>query len=104
METKTESLPRLEAKVKPYSNAAHEGLLGFAELVIGDSFVIKDIAIRRSKTGQTPGKPFLSFPARRSPGEEYKQKYFSIAHAVTPEAHKAATEAVLEAYRRAGGN
>lgn len=104
METKTAPLPRLEAKVKPYSDAAHEGLLGFAELVIGGSFVIKDIAIRRAKTGQNPGKPFLSFPARRAPGEEYKQKYFGIAHAVTAEAHRAATEAVLEAYRKAGGN
>ncbi len=104
METETVALPRLEAKVKPYSNAAHEGLLGFAELVIGGAFVIKDIAIRRAKAGATPGKPFVSFPARRASGEEYKQKYFNIAHAVTPEAHRAATEAVLEAYRRAGGN
>lgn len=104
METKTAALPRLEAKAKPYSSAAHDGLLGFAELVIGGSFVIKDIAIRRAKTGDNAGRAFLSFPARKAPGEEYKQRYFGIAHAVTPQAHKAATEAVLEAYRKAGGN
>jgi DNA-binding cell septation regulator SpoVG len=99
MQTKTNGLPKLEAKIRLYQNTSGAtGLVAFAELVIDGAFVIKGICIRADKS--EPSNVFLSFPARKGSGET-KDKYFGIAHPITTEAHQRAKELILGKYREA---
>ncbi|MFA6316101.1 MAG: septation protein SpoVG family protein [Elusimicrobiota bacterium] len=96
-------MPGLETRVKVYRGPVAEGraqLLGFADLVIGGSFIIRDIRIMRVTGGEKGGKVFVAFPGRKRPGEE--NKYYDIAHPVTAEAYQEATKAILSAYEKAG--
>ena len=96
------TLPSLEAHVRLYHNDSQKSeLLGFAELVIGKAFVIKDIRIVRSKSGDSQ-QPFILFPSKRGNGV-IEAKYFGIAHPITSEAHQAASKLVLEVYRKTLG-
>jgi DNA-binding cell septation regulator SpoVG len=92
--------PDLAVKITLY-NGPNEGraqLLGWAELVIDGAFVIKDIRIV-----QTPSRNggddivFVSFPQKKGRASE---SYFDIAHPITHDAHKQATELILEEYNR----
>ena len=102
MPAKTVDLPKLEAKVRLYRDAQGRAeLLGFADLVIAEAFVIKGIRIVAVKGEEgTPGEPFISFPSRKGTGQD---KYFDVAHPITAEAHQRAKEVVLEAYQLAAG-
>ncbi len=95
-------LPEIQAQVKLYhdSNGKRE-ILGFADLTIASSFVIRGVRILmgQGKEGKAPA-PFLSFPARKGSGVA-KDRYFEIACPVSREARRAATEAVLKAYAEA---
>ncbi len=92
------SAPAVQAKVRLYQAASGKStLLGFAELVVADSFVIKDIRIVQGKEA-----PFISFPQRKGTGEREKE-YFDIVHPITSEAYQAAREAIVAEYNRAGG-
>jgi stage V sporulation protein G len=91
-------LPKLESKVKLYhSDRGNAEMLGFADVVIAGSFVIKGVRILRSKES---GVPFISFPARKGTGEQ-EGKFFDIAHPITAEARAAVHDAVLAAYEKA---
>ena len=79
-------------------------LLGFAELVIGGSFVIRDIRILKvSKEGNE--SVFVAFPSRRwngsgnGGGEE--KKYYDVAFPITADAYHEATGAILKAFEDA---
>lgn len=90
--------PLLDAKVRIYRSEQNPTLLGFADLVIDGAFVIRGIAIRRTKAN--PGEQFVSFPSRKGSGEN-ADKYFDVAHPITAEAHQRATEIILERFREA---
>ncbi|MBI5622557.1 MAG: septation protein SpoVG family protein [Elusimicrobia bacterium] len=95
-------MPGLETRIKMYRGPVAEGraqLLGFAELVIGGSFVIRDIRILRVTAGEKSGRVFVAFPGRKRPGEE--KKYYDIAHPVTTEAYQESTKTILRAYEAA---
>ena len=101
-----QSVPPLETTVKLYRDAAGAGtdLLGFADVVIAGSFIIKGIRILMSKAKEDkPARPFLSFPAKKGNGAA-SDKWFEIAHPVTAEARKAVQECVLGAYERAAAS
>lgn len=91
-------VPVLTTKVKLYHDASGKAeLLGFADMVIGGSFVIKGIRILKGKpTEDKPGGPFISFPSKK--GSNGSDKYFDIAHPVTSEAYEAAKESVFAAF------
>lgn len=103
MMTETE-LPSLMAKVRPYHNQNPQGnseLLGFADLIIGGAFVIKDIRIVKS-LAESGKQPFVSFPSKKGRGTGMGEaKYFDIAHPITADAYRAACELILRAYQEA---
>jgi DNA-binding cell septation regulator SpoVG len=89
---------QLECKVRLFNSVqGNREVLGFADLVIAGAFVIKDIGIIR--TDARP-HPFLSFPSKKGTGQG-EGKYFDVAHPITSEAHKKATELVLAEYEKA---
>ena len=100
-------MPKLDARVRLYAgpSSGKAELLGFADLVIADSFLIRGVRILRSREGEdgggpgreAPGAPFLGFPSRKAvvKGEE---RWVDVAHPLTPEAREAAALVVLEAY------
>jgi DNA-binding cell septation regulator SpoVG len=100
MPVKTEEGLTLEAKIRLYHETQGKAeLLGFADLVIGEAFVIKGIRIVAVKNAEGErGEPFVSFPSRKGAGQD---KYFDIAHPITPEAHQRSKEVILAAYREA---
>lgn len=95
-----ESLPKLDARVKPYQDASDRPtkLLAFAELMIADAFVIKGIRVlKRAEPGDD--EPFVVFPAEKGRGTA-SDRWFDLAHPVTAEARSAATCLILERYRQ----
>lgn len=92
-------VPQLKVRVRLHHDASGKmELLGFADLVIGEAFVINGIRILRSPARE--GKlesTFLSFPSRKE-RESATDKYVEIAHPITASARRAASEAVLAAY------
>ena len=97
-----QAVPKLETTVKLYrdSNGASD-LLGFADVVIAESFVIKGVRIIMGKPkDDRPGGPFLSFPAKKGNGPA-ADKWFEVAHPITAEARKAVWDCVLRAYAKA---
>ena len=99
MPTESQTTPKLEAKVRLYHDVhGRAELLGFADLSIAESFVIKGIRIVVSKEEGSGGDPFISFPSRK--GSE-AGKYFDIAHPISSEAHQRAKETIMEAYKEA---
>ena len=97
-----ENLPKLDARVKPYQDSSDRQtkLLAFAELVIADAFVIKDIRVlKRTEPGE---EPFVVFPARKGTGTS-ADRWFDLAHPVTAEERSASIGLILEAYRRMAG-
>ncbi|MBI4386006.1 MAG: septation protein SpoVG family protein [Elusimicrobia bacterium] len=103
MNVKANGVPKLEAKVRPYQDTTGRGtqLLGFAELVIGGAFVIKNIRILMGKSdGSEDGRPFVAFPSRKGNGSS-EGKYFDIAHPITHEARQTAIQMILRAYDQA---
>lgn len=103
----TTALPKLDVRIRLYrAESGETQLLGFADLLIADAFVIKGIRIMLSKPKEDkPGGPFISFPSRKGTGAS-EDKYFEVAHPVTAEARAAVKELVLNAYeaeaRKAG--
>jgi stage V sporulation protein G len=97
-----QAVPPLETTVKLYRDAAGgSDLLGFADVVIAGSFVIKGVRILMGKPkDDKPGGPFLSFPAKKGNGAA-ADKWFEVAHPITAEARKAVQECVLRAYAQA---
>ncbi|MBI4375353.1 MAG: septation protein SpoVG family protein [Elusimicrobia bacterium] len=96
-------VPRLDTRIRVYQGPEGAGkakLLGFAELVIAGSFVIKDIRILAPKGSKDKEEAFVFFPSRKGSGER-ESEYFDIAHPITAEARAAAQEAILSAYRKA---
>jgi len=104
MTTQNVEVPRLEARIRLHRHSSERSeLLGYADLVVAGSFVIKDIRIITAKTGENAGRPFISFPSRRGTGATV-DKFFDVAHPITSEAFQAANEAILQAYSAAGGS
>lgn len=99
--TDADALPGLEVKVRLFQQLqGKRELLGFAELAIAGSFVIKDICIIRSRADDKEGEPFVSYPSKKGTGAN-EGKYFNVAHPITSEARHRAEEAILQAYREA---
>ncbi|MBI4677499.1 MAG: septation protein SpoVG family protein [Elusimicrobia bacterium] len=95
-------MPSLATRIKTYRGPVGDGraqLLGFAELVIAGSFVIRDIRIMKVTSGEKGGTVFVAFPGRKRPGEE--NKYYDVAHPITSEAYQEATRTILRAYEEA---
>ncbi|MBI3550587.1 MAG: septation protein SpoVG family protein [Elusimicrobia bacterium] len=98
---KTAALPSLKSKVRLFNEVrGNREILGFADLTIGGSFVIKGICIVRSLKDGAPGDPFVSFPSRKAKGDG-EARYFDVAHPITTEAHAEASEEILRAYHTA---
>lgn len=98
----TQAVPKLETTVTLYRDASGgSDLLGFADVVIAGSFVIKGVRILMGKPKEDkPAGPFLSFPAKKGSGSG-SEKWYDIAFPITKEAHRAVQECVLRAYAKA---
>jgi len=98
---KQQDMPDLEPRVKVCRTPVACGsaqVLGFAELVIGGVFVIRDIRILKvAKEGED--LVFVAFPSRRWNGEE--KKYYDVAFPITSESYRAATSTILKAFEEA---
>ncbi|MDD5629494.1 MAG: septation protein SpoVG family protein [Elusimicrobia bacterium] len=99
-------MPDLEPRVKVCRQPLAYGsaqLLGFAELVIGGSFVIRDIRILKvAKEGAE--SVFVAFPSRRwnnSNGDGEEKKYYDVAFPITSQSYREATGAILKAFEEA---
>jgi DNA-binding cell septation regulator SpoVG len=77
----------MTAHVRLYKNESESSnLLGVAELVIAEAFVIRGIRILMGEaSGDRPAGPFIGFPARKGTGK-LEDRYFDIAHPITAEA------------------
>ena len=94
-------MPGLETKVRMLRQPMAFGsaqLLGFAELVIGKAFVIRDIRILKVAKEGTESV-FVSFPSRKWSGEE--KKYYDVAFPITAESYRLATGTILKAFEEA---
>lgn len=100
-----QAVPKLETTVTLYRDAAGASdLLGFADVVIAGSFVIKGVRILMGKAKEDkPAGPYLSFPAKKGNGAA-SEKWFDVAHPITAEARKAVQECVLRAYSKAAAS
>ena len=95
------AMPQLETRIRLFNQTqGKRELLGFADLTIGGAFVIKDITIVRSLSEESSGEAFVSYPSKKGSGN-WEGKYFDVAHPVTAEAHKAASDAILRAFNEA---
>ena len=95
-------VPGLDTKVRVLREPMAFGsaqLLGFAELVIGGAFVIRDIRILKVAKEGTESV-FVSFPSRRWNGGEEK-KFYDVAFPITAESYKQATGVILKAFEEA---
>lgn len=92
-------IPKLACSVRLYEKQSGSSrLLGFADLTIGDAFVIHGVRIVETAQNGKTGGPFISFPARKgTSGAE--EKWFEVVHPLTAEARAAAKECVLKAYQ-----
>lgn len=91
---------KLGAKIHLYTGPS-EGraqLLGFADLFIGGSWIIKDIRIVRAAGKDGEEVTFISFPQRKA---KDRDEWFGVAHPMSPEVHKQATELILAEYGKA---
>lgn len=97
-------LPKIEARVRLHNDTSgrETRLLAFAELLIGEAFVIRGIRILEKHDGKhgVVDEPFVTFPAERGKSSE---RWYDIAHPSTSEARKAAVTAILDAYQAAAG-
>jgi len=89
--------PRVKVSREPVAYGSAQ-LVGFAELVIGGAFVIRDIRILRVKKDGAEST-YVAFPSRRWNGDE--KKYYDVAFPITAEAYKEATGAILKAFEEA---
>ena len=89
-------LPTLDARIRLYNdNSARETkLLAFADLIIADQFVIKGIRILKKDAGL-----FIGFPCE--PAGKMKDRWYDIAHPLTPEARKASEAIIFTRYEAA---
>jgi DNA-binding cell septation regulator SpoVG len=99
-----ESMLGLEPRVRVLREPMARGgacLLGFAELVIGGSFVIRDIRIMKvDKDGEE--SVFVAFPSRKRSGvTEGPKAYYDVAFPITSESYKQATGLILKAFEDA---
>jgi DNA-binding cell septation regulator SpoVG len=95
------TLPKLDVRVRPFEDASGRStkLLAFVELVIADAFVIKGIRVlKRDEPGND--EPFVVFPAEKGVGAA-QDRWYDVAHPITPEARATAVTAILEQYARA---
>jgi DNA-binding cell septation regulator SpoVG len=98
-------MPGLEPRVKVCRQPLAYGsaqLLGFAELVIGGSFVIRDIRILKVAKEGTESV-FVAFPSRRwnGSGDGEERKYYDVAFPITSQSYREATGAILKAFEEA---
>ncbi|MBI5239962.1 MAG: septation protein SpoVG family protein [Elusimicrobia bacterium] len=100
-------MPDLEPRVKVCRQPLAYGsaqLLGFAELVIGGAFVIRDIRILKvAKEGEE--SVFVAFPSRRwhngGNGDGEEKKYYDVAFPITSASYREATGAIMKAFEEA---
>lgn len=94
--------PKLSSKVKlyagPSASSGRSRLLAWAELVISDAFVIKDIRVLEVPSKEGGDQTFVAFPSRKARDAE---QWFDVAHPITPEAHRLASDLILSEYRKA---
>ena len=98
-----EHLPKLDARVRAYQDQSDRPtkLMAFADLLIADAFVIKNIRVlKKAEPGND--EAFVVFPAEKGKGAA-ADRWFDIAHPVTLEARNAAIGLILEKYRRLSG-
>ena len=96
-------MPRLDARVRLYDDASGRAtkLLAFAELTIGNAFVIKGIRVLK-REDPPDDEPFVVFPAEKGKGAA-ADRWYDIAHPTTVEARAAASALILERWKQAGG-
>ena len=115
-------MPNMKARVAPCKPVPYGSaeLLGFAELIIGDCFVVRDIHIlRMCKDGQE--STFVSFPSRKwNDGNEFYDKAYldlveeskqsknfsreelaeiTVAFPITADSYRKSTALLLKTYR-----
>lgn len=98
------TVPKLEVRVKPHVDKSNRATrcLAYVELTIGDSFVIKGIRILQHTHRPDDGAPFVVFPATKRVGVD-ANRWFDVAHPVTPEARAAALDLIMYEYAKLSG-
>lgn len=91
-------LPKLEARIHLHNDDGLRPtrLLAFAELTVGDSFLISGIRILQQR-GPQGGDPFIVFPAEKARYGDM-DRWHDICHPITAEARAAALKTILDAY------
>ena len=94
------TLPKLDVKVRLHQDLSDRPtkLMAFAELMIADAFVIKGIRVL-AKAEPGNDDPFVVFPAEKGKGAT-ADRWFDLAHPVTPAARTAALALILAEYTR----
>lgn len=94
----TTPMPRLEARVRLHKDETKRNvkLLAFAELTIGQAFVIRGIRVLQN-TDEPDEPAYIVFPAERGKGDD---RWYDVAHPSTVAARLAATKLILEEYAR----
>jgi DNA-binding cell septation regulator SpoVG len=94
------TLPKLDARVRLHRDQSDRPtkVMAFVDLLIADAFVIKGIRVLAK---EEPGadEPFVTFPAEKGRGLT-ADRWFDIAHPVTPAARAAATGLILAEYAK----
>ncbi len=99
------TLPKLDAKVRLHQDFSDRPtkLMAFADLLIADVFVIKGIRILAKAEGDAEDRaPFVVFPAEKGKGPT-ADRWFDLAHPVTPAARTAALTLILAEYAKLKG-
>ena len=87
------TFPKLAARVRIHNDASgrRTALLAFADLVVGEAFVIKGLRVLRSGDAA----PFVVWPA------EWKgERWHALAHPASKEGRSVASSVVLAEYAR----
>ena len=82
-------------EIKIYMMEDRGNLLGYANVVLNDSIVLRGIKIMDSKKGR-----FIAMPSKRNK-KQSKQQFMEFYHPINKEARTRLTNAILEAYKRA---
>lgn len=87
---------RLDARVRLHNDVSVNPtkLLAFADLLIEDAFVIKNIRILQKKEDAAP---FVVYPAEKGRGAN-QERWFDIAHPINKDAREKAQEIILSKF------
>ena len=89
------NLPEIKVKRLYPINKEGKGVKAYADIVINDAFMVRNVKVCQSGKGSGL---FVSFPSEQGEGKEGKQ-WFEIVKPITKEARQEVAKAVLGMYK-----